>query len=72
MIELSTKKRQSLSKLWFIYGNKGKKHSHCNHRFIQNLIEHGEDTRDFYLQSPKNDITEECIVEVDKVLTGKE
>lgn len=67
-VRLTLNQINLLKRLWFIYGNKGKKHSHCNHRFIQNFIECGEDTRDFYLSSDKNDLTQECINEVDKIL----
>ncbi|MDR6548517.1 hypothetical protein J2810_004607 [Chryseobacterium rhizosphaerae] len=67
-IQLTTRQRIDLNKLWFIFGNNGKKHSHCNHRFIQNILEHGEDTEAFYKSSEKNDLTEECITEVRKIL----
>ena len=65
---LTDEQRKALNKLWHIYGNHGKKVTHCNHRFIQNFLEHGEDTREFYLSSTKNDLTKECIDEVDKIL----
>lgn len=67
-VKLNIEQLKALEKLWFIYGNNGKKHSHCNHRYIQNFIEAGEDTKEFYLSSPKNDLTQECIDEVDKIL----
>lgn len=67
-MKLSDKQKYYLNKLWHIYGNNGKKHSHCNHRYIQNFIEHDEDTKQFYLASPKNDLTEECMYDVDTVL----
>ncbi len=58
----------ALQKIWFLYGNNGRKHTHCNHRFIQNFLESGKDTRSFYLSSPRNNLTEECIKAVDKIL----
>ena len=67
-IILSDEQRRLLEKLWFIFGNNGKKHSHCNHRYIQNILEQGEDTEAFYKQSPKNDLTQECIDEVKNIL----
>lgn len=48
MIHLTETQRTQLEKLFFIYGNKGRKHTHHNHRFIQNIIEHGQDTEQFY------------------------
>jgi anti-sigma factor ChrR (cupin superfamily) len=47
-IELTQEQRTKLERLWFVYGNNGPKHSHHNHRFIQNILEHGEDTEEFY------------------------
>lgn len=81
-MELSEEQRKQLNKLWFIYGNNGKKHSHSNHRFIQNLLTNGEDDREFYLAGPanmrekgysedkiqKDALTQECIDAVDKIL----
>lgn len=48
MIQITEEQMKQLMKLWFIYGNNGKKHTHHNHRFIQNFIEHNEDTEEFY------------------------
>ena len=47
-IELTTEKRRALEDLWFIYGNGGSKHSQEGHKFIQHILEHGEDIRLFY------------------------
>lgn len=68
MITLSDKQRAALNKLWFVYGNNGKKHTHCNHRYIQNILAHGEDTEAFYRQSPKNDLTQECVDAVKEII----
>lgn len=65
---LTPSQRKQLEKLWFVYGNMGKKHSHHNHKFIQAFIEQEEDSREFYLSSPRNDLTQECIEQVDKIL----
>lgn len=81
-IVLTESQRKALEKLWFIYGNHGKKHSHSNHRFIQNLLSRGEDDREFYLQGSQNmrekgyseekisadALTQECIDAVDKII----
>jgi acetyl esterase/lipase len=80
-MDISEEQRKKLQKLWFIYGNDGKKHTHYNHRFIQNIIEHNEDTRDAYINSarlktlkpellPTVVLTQECMDLVDEVLNG--
>lgn len=69
-VNLTEKQRKQLEKAWFVYGNNGKKHTHCNHRFIQNFLEQGEDTEKFYRQANNNDLTEECIMEVRKILAN--
>ena len=43
MKTLSKKKIEQLKKLWFIYGNNGKKYSLKGHKFIQCFIEDVED-----------------------------
>jgi hypothetical protein len=80
-VKLTTDQITALNKLWFVYGNNGKKHTHHNHRFIQNLIEHGEDSRDFYKDADKTTrannpridwskvvLTKDCIEAVDAIL----
>lgn len=61
---ITGEQRWKLNRLWFIYGNRGKKHNHANHRFIQCLLEEGKDEREFY--KPSND----CLEQVDRVLKG--
>lgn len=34
-------KKNKLEDLWFIYGNSGSKHTHGNHRFIQEILVDG-------------------------------
>ena len=36
-IILSDSQKEKLHKIWFIYGNRGKKCNHNQHRFIQNV-----------------------------------
>lgn len=79
-VKLTTDQITALNKLWFVYGNNGKKHTHHNHRFIQNFIESSEDTRKFYLNADKTrtskanidwktiELTPECIEAVDLIL----
>jgi hypothetical protein len=69
-ISLNDSQQKALRKLWFIYGNSGIKHSHCNHRYIQNILEHGEDTESFYKQSSKNDLTQECVDDVRQIINN--
>lgn len=76
--------KKKLMKLWFVYGNNGKKHTHHNHRYIQNFIEHDEDTEDFYRKADKSrtkkagidwstvQLTEECVEAVKQILNEKE
>jgi len=79
-IELSETQRRKLEKIWFVYGNNGKKHTHRNHRFIQNFLESGEDTEKFYrnadtrvdkLKTPKMSeaLTDECVNAVRQILS---
>jgi hypothetical protein len=80
-IVLTGEQRYKLEKLWMVYGNQGKKHTHHNHRFIQNILEHGNDTEDFYKEADKKlpkghtsfitmELTEECISEVRRILAN--
>lgn len=60
--QLTQEQIKQLDKLWFIYGNYGPKHHDGGHRFIQVLLEHNEDARDWYGPS------DECIDAVDAIL----
>lgn len=83
-IEIDESQRTKLMKLWFIYGNNGKKHTHHNHRYIQNIIEHGEDTEEFYKNASKDrtnlakinwntiKLTDECVDAVKAILNDKQ
>lgn len=82
-IALSEEQLKKLNKLWFIYGNKGKKHTHYNHRYIQNLLEKNENDEEHYanidytkhiergINLSKVILTEECIQEVNEILNNK-
>jgi hypothetical protein len=80
---LMDEQRKKLTHLWLhVYGNNGPKHTHHNHRFIQNFLEHGEDTEAFYRKANKSRIkkagidwktvglTDECVRAVREVLNG--
>lgn len=80
-VKLTDSQRQELNRLWFIYGNKGKKSTLGNHRFIQGILARGEDNRELYLNgiqnmkykgiyTPDKAITWECIDAVDKIINN--
>ena len=64
-IKLTPEQRHELNRLWFIWGNNRKKHTHANHRSIQTILEHGEYHPDFF----KNDVRLHRIIM--KVLSDK-
>lgn len=68
MMQLTTIQRKRLQKLWFIYGNDGPKHTHYNHRYIQNLLEHGEDSEELYRQQEAEALTDECVGKVKEII----
>lgn len=55
-VQLAVDQRRALEELWFLYGNHGKKHTDGGHRFIQVLLERGEDAREMY--SPGAELAE--------------
>lgn len=61
---LTQETRKELERLWFIYGNHGRKHSDAGHKFIQVLLESGQE-RDFF--HPPEDV----VALVDAVFKGK-
>lgn len=63
---LTPQARKELERLWFIYGNHGRKHSDAGHKFIQVLLESGQDERDFF--HPPEDV----VALVDQVFKGKD
>ena len=79
MVKITEEQKEQLIKLWFIYGNNGKKHTHFNHRYIQNLIEHNEDSEEFYKNVNKKEgvdwntmkLTDECVDAVKLILNNK-
>ncbi len=80
-IILTEEQRKALNKLWWIYGNSGKKCTLFNHKLIQGFLEASEDRREDYIQgkiniienrgqeyADKNAITDECLYAVSKVI----
>lgn len=71
--QLTPDARRLLERIWFIYGNGGPKHTHGNHKFIQGILEHGEDDREFYRRPGRvpgwQPLTAECEVEVDRIIS---
>ena len=63
-ITLTAGQRKRLEDLWFVYGNGGEKHTVPGHRFIQVLLEQGQDARGLYGPGA------ELIAEVDRILKG--
>jgi hypothetical protein len=61
-VQLTTRQRAELEDLWFEFGNHGKKHSMANHKYIQALLERGEDLRGFYKPDP------ECLSAAETIL----
>jgi len=59
---LTEAQRKKLENLWFKWGNHGPKSTHSNHRFIQCILERGEDARVFFKP------TEELLLLVDEIL----
>lgn len=47
-VELTEEQRAKLEALWFVYGNRRRKHTHGNHRFIQTLLEVGSYNEKFF------------------------
>lgn len=74
MINLTPIQRKALEDLWFKFGNGGSKHTHGNHRFIQCILEHGDDDPAFWKRKSRiplashQPLTDECEAEVRKIL----
>jgi len=62
-IILTNCQKEDLEKLWLIYGNCGQEHSVSNHKFIQKILEKGQDQRGSL--NP----TEKCLLAVEIILT---
>ncbi len=61
-LKLEKQQKRQLENLWFIYGNGGKFSTLSNHKFLQQLLERGDDLRKFY--SPSCELLEK----VDSIL----
>lgn len=62
---LTPQARKELERLWFTYGNHARLHSDAGHKFIQVLLESGQDERDFF--HPPEDL----VALVDAIFKGK-
>lgn len=80
---LTADQRKKLEALWFIYGNGGKKATLGNHKFIQGLLEHGENNLKTYKDGYQNMIdrfgkktadekklTDECVEAVMNIINN--
>ncbi len=61
-IQLTKSQKKKLEDIWFVYGNRGPKHSERGHKFIQRFLDMGYDLRSLY-KPPK-----EVIEAVDDIL----
>jgi len=73
MITLTPVQRKALEGLWFLYGNNGPQHTWGNHKFIQGILERGEDDREFFKKPARvvpgwKGVTPECETAVDLIL----
>ena len=70
-VALTPEQRERLERLWFYYGNYGRKTTPGNHSFIQRLLENGVDERPLYnKRTPKSEIpTVECVKAVESIIT---
>lgn len=59
-----------IKKMWFTYGNRGKKHTDGNHKMLQRLVEQERDSLNILEKSIGfyPDITPECFYETFKIL----
>lgn len=78
---LTLERKRRLEKLWFIYGNNGKKHTKGNHRMIQLFLEEykiGENVehrykkhKKFFSKKPsignKKGLTAECTKQIESI-----
>lgn len=71
-VTLTGAQRESLERLWFIYGNHGPKTTPGNHQFIQGLLEHGLDLRPLVTKrtAKRDRPTDECEAAVEAVLSS--
>lgn len=83
-MNLSEEQLKAFEKLWFIYGNDGRKCTFLNHKLVQGFYEHHEDRRKPYLEghtnmverhgkeyADKHAVTQECIDVCTLVLENK-
>jgi len=80
-VTITDDQRAKLERLWFVFGNSGKKSTLFNHKLIQGFIESGEDRREDYKDvninltgkygieyALKNGITDECLEAVKNII----
>lgn len=79
-MKLTENQVKELEKLWFVFGNNGKKSTLFNHKYIQGFLEAGEDRKEPYLNGlerlkergmEKDGITQDCIESVEKIVYKK-
>lgn len=82
-LELTESQIKRFEKLWFIYGNHGKKSTHLNHKLVQGFYQYRENRIEVYRDGNKNytdkygedytkehGVTEECIAACEEILNN--
>ena len=83
-MDITEEQMAKFHKLWFVYGNNGKKSTLFNHKLIQGFVEYNEDRREDYanvnknleekfgkIYADKNGITQECLDAIKELLENK-
>ena len=68
----TSKQLLKIRRMWFEYGNNGKKHTNGNHKMLQRLVEQERDSLEILEESIRfyDDITAECLYDTFKTLTN--
>ena len=82
-ILLTEKQKKEFEKIWFVFGNNGKKCTLFNHKLVQGFYEYGENRINAYRTGNKNmkkqygkeyvvknGVTEECIAACQEILNN--
>ncbi len=68
---LFSDKIEQLQKIWFMFGNHGKKTTNGNHKLIQHLLEENGDAFELIkrdINFYKKDVSDECLGSVIRIL----
>ena len=67
VVNLTRDQIKKLERLWLLFGNRGKKSTLFNHKYIQGFLEYNEDRSEIYLHGIEG-LTQECINEVENIV----